>query len=97
MFEAVAMVGDEAVERAGVDVEVVLALLEEEEVGGELGVAAGSTGGGIFVEGSQDCQPVEARPDQVGACWPGDEVLHSDGRSLKAEEWEGEVAEDPRG
>lgn len=92
------MVGDEAVERAGADVEVVLALLEEEEVGGELGVAAGSTGGGIFVEGSQDCQPVEARPDQVGACWPRDEVPRSDGPwSLKAEEWEGEVAEDPRG
>ena len=54
------MVGDEAVERAGADVEVVLALLqeEEEEEDGELGVAAGSTGGGIFVEGSQDCQPV---------------------------------------
>ena len=92
------MVGDEAVERAGADVEVVLALLEEEEVGGELGVAAGSTGGGIFVEGSQDCQPVEARPDQVGACWPRDEVPRSDGPwSSKAEEWEGEVAEDPRG
>lgn len=92
------MVGDEAVERAGADVEVVLALLEEEEVGGELGVAAGSTGGGIFVEGSQDCQPVEARPDQVGACWPRDEVPRSDGPwSLKAEEWEGEVAEAPRG
>ena len=92
------MVGDEAVERAGADVEVVLALLEEEEVGGELGVAAGSTGGGIFVEGSQDCQPVEARPDQVGACWPRDEVPCSDGPwSLKAEEWEGEVAEAPRG
>ena len=90
------MVGDEAVERAGVDVEVVLALLEEED-DGELSVAAGLTGGEIFVEGSQDCQPVEARPDQVGACWPGDEVLHSDGRSLKAEEWEGEVAEAPRG
>ena len=94
------MVGDEAVEMAGADVEVVLALLqeEEEEEDGELGVAAGSTGGGIFVEGSQDCQPVEARPDQVGACWHGDEVLRSDGPwSLKAEEWEGEVAEDPRG
>ena len=92
------MVGDEAVERAGADVEVVLALLEEEEVGGELGVAAGSTGGGIFVEGSQDCQPVEARLDQVGACWPGDEVPRSDGPwSLKAEEWEGEVAGAPRG
>ena len=93
------MVGDEAVERAGVDVEVVLALLEEEEEeeDGELGVAAGSTGGGIFVEGSQDCQPLEARPDQVGA-WPGVEVPRSDGPwSLKAEEWEGEVAEDPRG
>ena len=92
------MVGDEAVERAGADVEVVLALLEEEEVGGELGVAAGSTGGGIFVEGSQDCQPLEARLDQVGACWPRDQVLRSDGAwSLKAEEWEGEVAEAPRG
>ena len=92
------MVGDEAVERAGADVEVVLALLEEEEVGGELGVAAGSTGGGIFVEGSQDCQPVEARLDQVGACWPRDEVPRSDGPwSSKAEEWEGEVAEAPRG
>ena len=93
------MVGDEVAERAGADVEVVLAFLEEEEeVGGELGVAAGSTGGGIFVEGSQDCQPVEARPDQVGACWPGDEVLRWGGPwSLKAEEWEGEVAEDPRG
>ena len=92
------MVGDEAVERAGADVEVVLALLEEEEVGGELGVAAGSTGGGIFVEGSQDCQPVEARPDQVGACWPRDEVPRSDGPwSSKAEEWEGEVAGAPRG
>ena len=94
------MVGDEAVERAGADVEVVLALLEEEEKeedDGVLGVAASSTGGGIFVEGSQDCQPVEARPDQVGACWPRDEVPRSDGRSLKAEEWEGEVAEAPRG
>ena len=89
------MVGDEAVERAGVDVEVVLALLEEED-DGELSVAAGLTGGEIFVEGSQDCQPVEARPDQMGA-WPRDEVLRSDGRSLKAEEWEGEVAGDPRG
>ena len=60
-------------------------------------MAAGSTGGGIFVEGSQDCQPVEARPDQVGA-WPGGEVPRSDGPwSLKAEEWEGEVAGDPRG
>ena len=48
------MVGDEAVERAGVDVEVVLALLEEED-DGELSVAAGLTGGEIFVEGSQDC------------------------------------------
>ena len=92
------MVGDEAVERAGADVEAVLAFLEEEEDDWVLGVAAGSTGGGIFVEGSQDCQPVEARPDQVGACWPGDEVLRSDGPwSSKAEEWEGEVAEDPRG
>ena len=94
------MVGDEAVERAGVDVEVVLALLEVEveEDDGELGVAAGLTGGGIFVEGSQDCQPVEARPDQVGACWPRDEVPRSDGPwSSKAEEWEGEVAEAPRG
>ena len=93
------MVGDEAVERAGADVEVVLALLqeEEEEEDGELGVAAGLTGGEIFVEGSQDCQPVEARPDQVEA-WPRDEVPRSDGPwSLKAEEWEGEVAEDPRG
>ena len=90
------MVGDEAVERAGAEVEAVLAFLEEED--GELGVAAGSTGGGIFVEGSQDCQPVEARPDQVGACWPRDEVPRSDGPwSLKAEEWEGEVAEAPRG
>ena len=91
------MVGDEAVERAGADVEAVLAFLEEEE-DGELCVAAGSTGGGIFVEGSQDCQPVEARLDQVGACWPRDEVPRSDGPwSLMAEEWEGEVAEDPRG
>ena len=90
------MVGDEAVERAGVDVEVVLALLEEED-DGELSVAAGLTGGEIFVEGSQDCQPVEARPDQVGA-WPGVEMPRSDGPwSLKAEEWEGEVAEVPRG
>ena len=92
------MVGDEAVERAGADVEAVLAFLEEEEEDGELGVAVSLTGGGIFVEGSQDCQPVEARPDQVGACWPGDEVLRSDGPwSLKAEEWEGEAAEAPRG
>ena len=94
------MAGDEAVERAGVDVEVVLALLEEEEEeeDGELGVAVDLTGGGIFVEGSQDCQPLEARLDQVGACWPRDQVLRSDGAwSLKAEEWEGEVAEDPRG
>ena len=91
------MVGDEAVERAGADVEAVLAFLEEEE-DGELCAAAGSTGGGIFVEGSQDCQPVEARLDQVGACWPRDEVPRSDGPwSLMAEEWEGEVAEDPRG
>ena len=93
------MVGDEAVERAGAEVEAVLVFLEEEEeVGGELGVAVSLTGGGIFVEGSQDCQPVEARPDQVEPCWPGDEVLRSDGPwSSKAEEWEGEVAEDPRG
>ena len=92
------MVGDEAVERAGADVEAVLAFLEEEEEDGELGVAVSLTGGGIFVEGSQDRQPVEARPDQVGACWPGDEVLRSDGPwSLKAEEWEGEAAEAPRG
>ena len=92
------MVGDEAVERAGADVEAVLAFLEEEEEDGELGVAVSLTGGGIFVEGSQDCQPVEARPDQVGACWPGDEVPRSDGPwSLKAEEWEGVVAEAPRG
>ena len=90
------MVGDEAVERAGADVEAVLAFLEEED--GELGVAVSLTGGGIFVEGSQDCQPVEARLDQVGACWPRDEVPRSDGPwSLMAEEWEGEVAEDPRG
>ena len=93
------MVGDEVAERAGAEVEAVLVFLEEEEeVGGELGVAVSLTGGGIFVEGSQDCQPVEARPDQVGACWPGDEVPRSDGPwSLKAEEWEGEVAEAPRG
>ena len=92
------MVGDEVAERAGAEVEAVLVFLEEEEeVGGELGVAVSLKGGGIFVEGSQDCQPVEARPDRVGACWPGDEVLRSDGRSSKAEEWEGEVAEDPRG
>ena len=52
------MVGDEAVERAGADVEAVLAFLEEEEEDGELGVAVSLTGGGIFVEGSQDCQPV---------------------------------------
>ena len=92
------MVGDEAVERAGADVEAVLAFLEEEEEDGELGVAVSLTGGGIFVEGSQDCQPVESRPDQVGACWPGDEVLRWGGPwSLKAEEWEGVVAEDPRG
>ena len=93
------MVGDEVAERAGAEVEAVLVFLEEEEeVGGELGVAVSLTGGGIFVEGSQDCQPVEARLDQVGACWPRDEVPRSDGPwSLKAEEWEGEVAEDPRG
>ena len=92
------MVGDEAVERAGAHVEAVLAFLEEEEEDGELGVAVSLTGGGIFVEGSQDCQPVEARLDQVGACWPRDEVPRSDGPwSLMAEEWEGEVAEDPRG
>ena len=90
------MVGDEAVEMAGADVEVVLALLQEEE-DGELGVAVSLTGGEIFVEGSQDCQPVEARPDQVEA-WPRDEVPRSDGSwSSKAEEWEGEVAEAPRG
>ena len=93
------MVGDEVAERAGAEVEAVLVFLEEEEeVGGELGVAVSLTGGGIFVEGSQDCQPVEARPDQVGACWPGDEVLRWGGPwSLKAEEWEGEVAGAPRG
>ena len=51
------MVGDEAVERAGAEVEAVLAFLEEGE-DGELGVAVSLTGGGIFVEGSQDCQPV---------------------------------------
>ena len=91
------MVGDEVAERAGAEVEVVQASLEEDD-DGELGVAASLTGGGIFVEGSQDCQPAEARSNQVGACWPGDEVPRSDGRwSLKAEEWEGEVAEDPRG
>ena len=91
------MVGDEAVERAGAEVEAVLAFLEEGE-DGELGVAVSLTGGGIFVEGSQDCQPLEARLDQVGACWPRDEVPRSDGPwSLKAEEWEGEVAGDRRG
>ena len=91
------MVGDEVAERAGAEVEVVQALLEEDD-DGELGVAASLKGGGIFVEGSQDCQPVEARPDQVGACWPGDEVLRWGGPwSLKAEEWEGEVAGAPRG
>ena len=90
------MVGDEVAERAGAEVEVVQALLEEDD-DGELGVAASLKGGGIFVEGSQDCQPVEARPDQVGA-WPRDEVPRSDGPwSLKAEEWEGVVAEAPRG